>query len=212
MRSRSKYGGVGWAGAGVAWRLGVCVVFEASRAVWRRQALLSGQADCINKQRLHVRLLLDENACSLLPDDVSWDEADSYCAAAGAWLCTEAELLADELRGDGVSCSLGDSDFWSSTPCGSSSTNYKQAPSSSTGSLGASTLCAEVDSTEGAHAAKARRCADASSSQYTSTSSVCKTTPGGSFSAAAGNALYETCGAGFARARGQWRARSAHRE
>jgi hypothetical protein len=32
VRSRSKFGGVGWAGAGVAWRLGVCgvcVVFEA---------------------------------------------------------------------------------------------------------------------------------------------------------------------------------------
>jgi hypothetical protein len=27
--NRSKCGGVGWAGAGVAWRLGVCVVFEA---------------------------------------------------------------------------------------------------------------------------------------------------------------------------------------
>ena len=37
VRSRSKCGGVGWTGAGVAWRLGVCVVFEAFGAVWRRQ-------------------------------------------------------------------------------------------------------------------------------------------------------------------------------
>ena len=35
--NRSKCGGVEWAGAGVAWRLGECVVFEASPAVWRRQ-------------------------------------------------------------------------------------------------------------------------------------------------------------------------------
>ena len=42
MRNRSKCGGVGWAGAGVAWRLGVCVVFEASWAVWRRQLSLCG--------------------------------------------------------------------------------------------------------------------------------------------------------------------------
>ena len=42
VRNRSKCGGVGWAGAGVAWRLGVCVVFEASPAVWRRQLSLCG--------------------------------------------------------------------------------------------------------------------------------------------------------------------------
>jgi hypothetical protein len=42
VRNRLKYGGVGWAGAGVAWRLGVCVVFEVSLAVWRRQLSLCG--------------------------------------------------------------------------------------------------------------------------------------------------------------------------
>ena len=34
VRNRSKCGGVGWAGAGVAWRLGVCVVFEAIWALF----------------------------------------------------------------------------------------------------------------------------------------------------------------------------------
>jgi hypothetical protein len=38
VRNRPKCGGVGWAGAGVAWRLGVCVVFEAFLAVWRPNA------------------------------------------------------------------------------------------------------------------------------------------------------------------------------
>ena len=42
VRNRAKCGGVGWAGAGVAWRLGVCVVFGASPAVWRRQLSLCG--------------------------------------------------------------------------------------------------------------------------------------------------------------------------
>jgi hypothetical protein len=42
VRNRSKCGGVGWEGAGVAWRLGVCVVFEASWAAWRRQLSLFG--------------------------------------------------------------------------------------------------------------------------------------------------------------------------
>ena len=32
VRNRSKCGGVGWAGAGVAWRLGVCVVSFAPPA------------------------------------------------------------------------------------------------------------------------------------------------------------------------------------
>jgi hypothetical protein len=41
VRNRSK-GGVGWAGTGVAWRLGVCVVFEAFLTVWRRQLSLCG--------------------------------------------------------------------------------------------------------------------------------------------------------------------------
>jgi len=35
-------GGVGWAGAGVAWRLSVLVVFEACLAAWRRQLSLCG--------------------------------------------------------------------------------------------------------------------------------------------------------------------------
>jgi hypothetical protein len=34
VRNRSKCGGVVWAGAGEAWRLGVCVVFEVLWAVW----------------------------------------------------------------------------------------------------------------------------------------------------------------------------------
>ena len=42
VRKRLECGGVGWAGAGVAWRLCVCVVFEATWAVWRRQILLCG--------------------------------------------------------------------------------------------------------------------------------------------------------------------------
>jgi hypothetical protein len=36
VRNRPMCGGVGWAGAGVAWRLGVCVVFGAFWAVWRQ--------------------------------------------------------------------------------------------------------------------------------------------------------------------------------
>jgi hypothetical protein len=42
VRNRSKCGGVMWAGAGVACRLGVCFVFEAFWAVWRRQLSLCG--------------------------------------------------------------------------------------------------------------------------------------------------------------------------
>jgi hypothetical protein len=42
VRNRSKCGGVVWAGAGAAWRLGVCVVFEAFLDVWRRQLSLCG--------------------------------------------------------------------------------------------------------------------------------------------------------------------------
>ena len=42
VRNRSKCGGVVWAGAGVAWHLGVYVVFEAFLAVWRRQLSLCG--------------------------------------------------------------------------------------------------------------------------------------------------------------------------
>jgi hypothetical protein len=32
--NRSKFGEVGWTGAGVAWRLGVCVVFDALEELW----------------------------------------------------------------------------------------------------------------------------------------------------------------------------------
>ena len=41
VRNRSKCGAVR-AGADVAWRLGVCVVFEAFWAAWRRQLSLWG--------------------------------------------------------------------------------------------------------------------------------------------------------------------------
>jgi hypothetical protein len=34
VRNKSKCVGVGWAGASVAWRLGVCVVFGTFWAVW----------------------------------------------------------------------------------------------------------------------------------------------------------------------------------
>jgi hypothetical protein len=40
VRNRSQCGGVMWAGADVASRLGVCVAFEAFWAVWRRQLSL----------------------------------------------------------------------------------------------------------------------------------------------------------------------------
>jgi hypothetical protein len=42
VRNGSKCGGVGCVGAGAAWRLGVCVAFEATWAVWRRQLFLCG--------------------------------------------------------------------------------------------------------------------------------------------------------------------------
>jgi hypothetical protein len=45
VRNRPKCGGVGWACAGVAWRLGVCIVFEATWAVWRRQLSLLNLLD-----------------------------------------------------------------------------------------------------------------------------------------------------------------------
>jgi len=86
VRNRSKCGGVEWAGVGVAWRLGVCVVFGAFWAVWRRQlslyALMKGFAvfilSCaLGAVQLICALCLIKDICLPFDDDVIYVQYDS---------------------------------------------------------------------------------------------------------------------------------------
>jgi hypothetical protein len=71
---------------------------------------------------------------------VPWANAEKFCAAAGARLCTVTELQADEARGTG--CNLDAQMVWSSTACAStgSSGSYTLAYGSSLS--GKTTTCA----------------------------------------------------------------------
>jgi hypothetical protein len=53
-----------------------------------------------------------DNICS---GDVTWDAARAFCQAAGARLCTLAELLNDEARDTG--CNYNTELIWSATSC-----------------------------------------------------------------------------------------------
>ena len=85
------------------------------------------------------------NQCS---GQVAWSEAFSYCDAAGARLCTVAELLNDEARSTG--CSGDRALVWSSEMC---SGGYSVAPGST--KIGTSPSCQDV-----ASAYRVRCCAD----------------------------------------------------